>query len=85
MKIKIKMKRGKKRGNVKKIKLWDKRMTLNTYSHVLARCNRRWRKSLMRYLGGFSSFLCEQKDLNLSSIKQAFHVEQTIKFDNFVA
>ncbi|WP_257145506.1 hypothetical protein [Bacillus cereus] len=40
---------------------------------------------MMRYLGGFSSFLCEQKDLNLSSIKQAFHVEQTIKFDNFVA
>ncbi|PGM81838.1 hypothetical protein CN957_10130 [Bacillus cereus] len=37
MKIKIKMKRGKKRGKreEKKIKLWDKQMMLNTYSHVL--------------------------------------------------
>ncbi|WLP61935.1 hypothetical protein Q9G86_14775 [Bacillus thuringiensis] len=37
MKIKIKMKRGKKRGEreEKKMKLWDKQMMLNTYSHVL--------------------------------------------------
>ncbi|OFD46396.1 hypothetical protein BWGOE3_29000 [Bacillus mycoides] len=37
MKIKIKMKRGKKRGEREenKIKLWDKQMMLNTYSHVL--------------------------------------------------